>query len=87
MKKNKGKMKKLLIILAIFIMNSLGFINAVYATSIDSANLYAAGDCGQLLKYKGTIVKVSYVRYSDNGINYPAYCMDKTKPRSRNPKL
>ncbi len=80
-------MKKILVILAIFIMNGLGFMNAVYATSIDSANLYVAGDCGQLLKYKGGIVKVSYVQYSHNGIDYPAYCMDKTKPRSRNTKL
>ena len=80
-------MKKLLILLAILILNGLGFMNAVYATSIDSANLYAIGGCGQLLKYKGVIVKVSYVQYSNNGIDYPAYCMDKTKPRSGNTKL
>lgn len=83
----KGKIKKLLIILAIFIMNGLGFMNAVYATSMDSANLYAIGDCGQLLKYKGVVVKVSYVQYSYNGVDYPAYCLDKTKPRSRDTKL
>lgn len=73
-------MKKILMILAVFIMNGLGFMNAVYATSIQSANLYAVQDCGTLLKYKGAIVKVSYIQYSDNGVNYPAYCMDKTKP-------
>lgn len=87
MNQKKGKIKKLLIILAIFIMNGLGFMNAVYATSMDSANLYAIGDCGQLLKYKGIVVKVSYVQYSYNGVDYPAYCLDKTKPRSRNTKL
>lgn len=73
-------MKKILMILAIFIINGLGFMNAVYATSIQSANLYAVEDCGTLLKYKGAIVKVSYIQYSHNGVNYPAYCMDKTKP-------
>lgn len=73
-------MKKILIIFAIFIMNGLGFMNAVYATSIDSANLYSIGDCGALLKYKGTEVKVSYVQYSHDGIDYPAYCMDPNKP-------
>lgn len=80
-------MKKIFVFLAIFIMNGLGFMNAVYATSINSANLYTTGDCGALLKYKGGVVKVSYVQYSDNGLDYPAYCMDKTKPRSRNRKL
>lgn len=68
-------------------MNGLGFMNAVYATSMESANLYAIGDCGALLKYRGGVVKVSYVQYSNNGLDYPAYCMDKTKPRSRNRKL
>lgn len=74
-------------ILAIFIMNGLGFMNAIYATNLELANLYAIGDCGELLKYKGVVVKVSYIQYSNNGIDYPAYCMDKTKPRSRNRKL
>ena len=35
---------------------------------------------GNLLKYKGTTVKVSYIVYENDGIQYPAYCMDKTKP-------
>ncbi len=76
-------MKKIILLLAIFIMNGLGFMNAVYATSINTANVYAIGDCGQLLKYKGGVVKVDYVQYTDNGVNYPAYCMDKTKQRSQ----
>lgn len=82
LKKKKRKLKKLLILLSIFIMNGLGFMNAVYATSIDTANVYAIGDCGQLLKYRGGIVKVDYVQYTNNGISYPAYCMNKTKQRS-----
>jgi len=80
-------LKKILIILAFFIMNSLTFINAVYAQEIQSANLYCIGDCGQLLKYKGGIVKVSYVQYSNNGIDYPAYCVNRDKPRCRDTKL
>lgn len=79
LKKKGKKLKKLLVLLAIFIMNGLGFMNAVYATSINSANLYSTGTCGDLLKYKGGVVKVSYVQYTDNGINYPAYCMNPNK--------
>ena len=87
MKKKKSKLKKIFIILTIFIMNGLGFMNAVYATSVNSADLYAVGDCGELLKYKGGVVKVSYVQYSHDGVDYPAYCMDKTKPRCRDTEL
>lgn len=61
-------------------MNGLAFMNAVYATSIESANLYTIGDCGALLKYRGVEVKVSYVQYSHDGIDYPAYCMNPNKP-------
>jgi hypothetical protein len=83
LKRKKEIMKKILMLLAVFIMNALGFMNSVHATSyIDSAYIYSVGDCGQLLKYKGVIVKTDYVQYSYNGVNYPAYCMDKTKVRS-----
>ena len=42
------------------------------------------GDCGKLLKYKGVEVKVSYVQYTAEGVDYPAYCLDKTKPGAEN---
>lgn len=81
MKKIKKIIKKVLIALAIIILNFLGVLNSSYASNINSANLYSTGDCGQLLKYKGVVVKVSYVEYIKDGVNYPAYCLDKTKPR------
>ncbi len=87
LRNRKDKIKRVLILFTIFCMNGLNFMNAVYATAISSANLYSTGDCGQLLKYKGAVVKVSYVQYTNDGVDYPAYCMDKTKPRSRNRKL
>lgn len=80
LKKIKNKMKKLFIILGIFFINGLVFINSVYASSMSSANLYSIEDCGQLLKYKGNIIKVSYVQYSHDGVDYPAYCMNPNKP-------
>lgn len=68
--------------MVIFIINGLGFMNSVYATlPINSAYIYSIGDCGQLLKYKGIIVKTDYVQYSYEGVSYPAYCLDKTKIR------
>ena len=83
------------IIAILFIMMAFNFLqimNFAYATtqtnennqktrnSLNSAYLYSTGDCGSLLKYKETVVKVSYVEYQNQGIKYPAYCMDKTKP-------
>lgn len=76
----KGVIVKSLIGTIIYILASLSFINLVYAKNIETANIYSVGDCGALLKYKGTIVKVSYVQYINDGIEYPAYCLDKTKP-------
>ena len=76
--KIKIKLKRILVAILIATLNVLGLINSVYATN--SANLYSVGDCGQLLTYKGSIIKVSYVQYIENGISYPAYCLDKTKP-------
>ena len=73
-------LKSILTTAIIFIINFLGFINAVNATSINSFNLYSIGECGNLLTYKGIPVKVSYIEYISNGTNYPAYCLDKTKP-------
>ena len=80
LKKIKNKMKKIFIIILFILINFLGFINSVHATNLSSANIYCIGDCGQLLKYKGSTVKVSYVQYSDNGVDYPAYCLDRSKP-------
>lgn len=80
LKKVKRNFSKVVLLISIFILNVLVFINSSYAASINSAYLYSIGDCGQLLKYRGSIVKVSYVQYDYNGMQYPAYCLDKTKP-------
>lgn len=69
---------KAIFILLILILNALVFLNSSYAaTAIKNAKVFCIGDC---VKYKGSIVKVSYVVYEDNGIQYPAYCMDRSKP-------
>ena len=71
-------MTVLLIVMLLFILN---FMSLTYANSnINSAYLYASGDCGKLLKYKGIEVIVKYVEYQNDGVSYPAYCLDKTKP-------
>lgn len=77
------KKKKLIILLAIVMISGLGFINSVYAVpEINTAYMYTIGDCGKLLNYKGAVVLTDYVQYDNNGVSYPAYCLDKTKVRS-----
>ena len=75
----KNKIKRLFIVMASLILSFLSFVNVAYAQNIDSAHIYEVGDCGQLLRYKGSRVITKYVEYTYNGEHYPAYCLDKTK--------
>lgn len=75
-----NKIKKILLIIIIFIANILVWLNSVKAGEINYAGLYSLGDCGNLLTYKGVNVITSYIEYTNNGEYYPAYCLDKTKP-------
>ena len=73
----------ILIIFVIITTNFFILINSVKAANISEISqieLHSRGICGQLLKYKGVIVKTTYVEYTHNGKNYPAYCLDKTLP-------
>lgn len=65
--------------IALILMNFFSLINSVTASNLDTANIQSVADCGQLLKYKGSIVITYYAEYNDNGVTYPAYCLDKTK--------
>lgn len=55
-------------------------MNSVQAIKINSANIVSGGDCGTLLTYKGIPVITTYAHYMQDGISYPAYCLDKAKP-------
>lgn len=81
--KRKNKLisiaKKIGVALTLLSLNIAGVCSIVNAKTINSAYIYSIGDCGSLLTYKGVPVKVSYVEYTENGVHYPAYCMDKTK--------
>ena len=71
----------ILLSMVILTMNFIVLINSVKATNImefSQVDLHSGGNCGQLLKYKGVIVKTYYVEYTYNGQNYPAYCLDKS---------
>lgn len=62
------------------LMTVLGGKNTYASYPIEKANLMSKGDCGQLLKKDGRIIRVTYVVYQKDGKEYPAYCLDKSKP-------
>ena len=63
------------------ITNFLGmFSNVSFAADLNSAYLYSKGDCGSLLKYNGRTLIITEVVYKNNGVEYPAYCLDVEKP-------
>ena len=79
MNKVKNISKKIVITISLVILNTMLFINSVIAGEMNSTHIYSSGSCGELLKYKGGLVIVEYAEYKDNGVSYPAYCLDKTK--------
>ena len=76
----KNKIKKVFILVSSLILSFLGFTNIAYARNVDFAHIYLVGNCGSLLTYKGSPIKVSYVEYTEGGVHYPAYCLDAAKP-------
>lgn len=78
--KQKLKLLVILLLIASFFMSVLFMKTSQAAFEVDKANLYSKGDCGSLLKKDGSIIHVTYVVYQKNGKEYPAYCLDKTKP-------
>lgn len=84
MKKIKKILTKIGVAVSILILNFLMFFNTVTASTINDAHIYSIGDCGELLKYKGIVVKSNYVQYTKDNVSYPAYCLDKTKTGADN---
>jgi len=80
-KYSRGMYKMIIIAFVIyFVMADIFGIVISNAASIDSANLYSKGECGELLKKDGSTVRTSFIVYNNNGTEYPAYCLDKPKP-------
>ncbi len=73
-------MKRKIIGIISIILILISCLNAItLATSID-VNLYSKGRCGQILKKDGVILRIPLVVHIDeNGNEYPAYCLDRTK--------
>lgn len=77
-------MKKIIsIILIVITLLTLDFAligNCVQAVENNQIYLYGTKIFDRMLKYDGVLLKVARVVYSDNGKEYPAYCMNVELP-------
>ena len=79
MKNKKMKLGVVFILLIMLISGVLG-INQSQAFSITSAELYAKGSYSNMIKYNGVEVLTTFVVYQKDGVEYPAYCLDRELP-------
>lgn len=73
-------MKKCISILAIIIMLISLNANISLGANINEAHLYSKGGVEDLLIYNGIEVYTTIVVYSHDGVEYPAYCVNKDLP-------
>ena len=80
-KKKEGCIMKK-VVKIIYVIMILMMINPITNAGfkITNADLKNSGDCGQLIMYNGSIVKTTYITYTNEGKTYPAYCLERTKP-------
>ncbi len=72
---------RILLIITILFGASIGKMGMSYAaTPIDSAYLYEKSSYGNMLMYNGIEVLTTFVVYQKDGVEYPAYCLDKDMP-------
>ena len=86
--KNKIIKKSIALLMLILTIIST-FSNYAFATEINKADIQNNGDVEYHLQYwneeKNTwsYVVTTYTTYSQNGKNYPAYCLNREFPRGR----
>ena len=74
-------MKKISYIFIIVVMLIAGFSSKTQAAFIiEKAELYSKGEYVDLLFYNGVEVLTTFVVYQKDGIEYPAYCIQREKP-------
>ena len=82
----KVKEKKVIAMLLLILTLCSTFSGFSFATEISEANLQDKGDCGYHLQYWNAdkngwyYIITTFVTYQKNGVEYPAYCLNKEYP-------
>ena len=72
----KKAIKISLIILGISVLNFAILANTVQAVDKQQISIYTKGNFNRIIKYNGMLVKTAHAVYEENGVEYPAYCLD-----------
>lgn len=67
----------LVIMLVLIVLNTLFVTKNVKADNIKDYNLYSKDILLYCFKYKGVLIRAEYVVYNKDGIEYPAYCLNR----------
>lgn len=73
----KKTIKIISVIFLIILLNSIVLINSVQATEQKNIAIYSKGELKRIIRYNGIAVKTTHAVYKENGIEYPAYCLNK----------
>lgn len=73
------KIKKIIAVLLLVVMNSALLVNCVQAASFTSKRVFEIDYCDKVLTYNGSPVGAVYVVYEHEGKQYPAYCIEPRK--------
>lgn len=73
----KKIIKKLLVIVVIMISNFALLVNTVKAVDVE---VYAKETFDKIIKFNGILVNTIYIVHQENGIEYPAYCLNVDLP-------
>lgn len=82
----KTKIRKSIAFIILILTIFSTFSNIVLATEITSAEIKDGGDCGFHLQFWDTkqnawsYIQTYFVSYTENGVEYPAYCLDVNLP-------
>ena len=74
------KIKQKILVLALLFLSIFSTIYTSFAFEIGEKSLVSLGECERYLTYNGNPVKTTYIAMEKDGVMYPAYCLDVTKP-------
>ena len=72
----KSKLMKKIICALLLIMTLISFGSNNFVSAITSAYIQKIGDADHHLKHNGSYVQISVVGHYQNGVFYPAYCLN-----------
>lgn len=73
-------MKKILIFLIVFVAFLSIMLISIGAYNLNNETLYSKEEYVNLLKYDGIKIGTYFVVYNKDGVEYPAYCVEREKP-------